>query len=63
LYNALSLFIIDDKSKTVKKTGAVPVKTEKEEHTRSKEVRKPKGVSDQPHPQERHSGTGHSAYG
>jgi hypothetical protein len=56
----------DDKSKNVKKTGpsaAVPQKQEKEEHARAKETRKPKGVSDQPHPQERHSGTGHSAYG
>ena len=36
---------------------------QKEDHTKAKETRKTKGVSEQPHPLDRHSGTGSQAYG
>jgi hypothetical protein len=54
-----------DVSKTEKpkpaRTGATG--TQKEEHSRLKEPKKEKGVSAQPHPLDRHSGTGNQAYG
>jgi hypothetical protein len=47
-------------TQTQKKVAA-PV--QKEEHSRAKETRKEKGVTAQPHPQDRHSGHGNQAYG
>jgi len=46
--------------KQTKGKGPAP---QKEEHTRTKETRKEKGVTDKPHPLDRHSGAGNQAYG
>jgi len=63
LFVNFCLYPLDDKSRNVKKTGTNAPSGVKEENARLKDTRKPKGVSEQPHPQDRHSGTGHSAYG
>lgn len=72
IFNSLPQYPSDDEEErtTKKVTGTKQTDkprgkpaVQKEDHTKAKETRKTKGVSEQPHPLDRHSGTGSQAYG